>query len=159
RPVRRSFSGAGSFGEAGRRCSMTEWHQKEKEREALAASLREGNKAVLFDALQKAGISVVHVDFDGCDDSGQIEGVTAMRGNLTVDLPDDLVEIAQADWGNPEPVRRSFRIREAIEELAYDFLALEHGGWEIDGGSYGEFVFNVTARTITLTLNARYVDV
>ena len=138
---------------------MNEWLQKEKERATLEASLREGNKTVLFDALQKAGISAVHVEFDGCGDDGQIEGVTAMSGSLTVELSDDHIEIAQADWGNPEPVRKSFRIREAIEELAYGFLALEHGGWEIDGGSYGEFVFNVTARTITLTFNGRYVDV
>jgi hypothetical protein len=138
---------------------MNDWLQKEKERETLAASLREGNKAVLFDALQKAGISAVHVDFDGCDDSGQIEGVTAMSGSLTVELPEDDIELAQADWDNPEPVRKSFRIREAIEELAYGFLEREHDGWEIDGGGSGEFIFDVTARTVTLTFNARYVDV
>jgi len=138
---------------------MKEWLQKEKERETLEASLREGNKAVLFDALQKAGISVVHVEFDGCGDDGQIEGVTAMNGSLAVELPEDHIELAQADWGNPEPVRKSFRIREAIEELVYGFLALEHGGWEIDGGSYGEFTFDVAARIIILTFNARYTDV
>ena len=138
---------------------MKEWLQKEKERETLEASLREGNKTVLFDALQKAGISAVHVEFDGCGDSGQIEGVTAMSGSLTVELPEHHIEIAQADWGNPEPVRKSFRIREAIEELAYGFLELEHDGWEIDGGASGEFTFDVAARIITLIFNARYVDV
>ena len=40
--------------------------------------------------------------------------------------------------------------------VAYDFLSETHGGWENNDGAYGEFSFDVAARTITLDYNERY---
>lgn len=46
-------------------------------------------------------------------------------------------------------------MKEAIERLAYDFLEETHGGWENNEGAYGDFLFDVTERTITLNYNER----
>src|SRR5436190_1010560 len=43
----------------------------------LCAKTNELNKAVLFDALAPAGITTIHVEFDGEGDSGQINGISA----------------------------------------------------------------------------------
>jgi hypothetical protein len=125
----------------------------------LLASVRPGNKKALCDALQDAGITKVIVEFDGCGDSGQIEAITAFAGDDTVALPAITIEIAEASWGSPEITRSRLSTREAIEHVAYNYLEEQHGGWEIDGGAFGEFTFDVTSRNIVLTFNARYTDV
>jgi hypothetical protein len=47
---------------------------------------------------------------------------------------------------------------EAIEQLCYDFLEQEHGGWENNDGAFGEFTFNVAERTVELEFNGRFSD-
>jgi hypothetical protein len=47
----------------------------------LCAKVNELNKAVLFEALLPAGITVINVEFDGEGDSGQINGVSALAGD------------------------------------------------------------------------------
>jgi Family of unknown function (DUF6878) len=138
---------------------MTDFWEEQQAFKKLAASLNEGNKAALFDALQKAGITVVIVDFDGCGDSRQIENIIAKARDQMIDLPEEQTDIALAFWGQPEPTRKTLPIREAIEEIAYSLLEHEHDGWEIDDGAFGEFDFDVISRKIVLTINARYTDV
>ena len=53
----------------------------------LRAKANEINKAVLFDALASAGITSIHVEFDGEGDSGQINGVAAFCGDEPAELP------------------------------------------------------------------------
>ena len=36
-------------------------------------------RAVVFEALQKAGVAAVHIDFDGCGDEGTIDSVSCPR--------------------------------------------------------------------------------
>ena len=47
-------------------------------------------------------------------------------------------------------------VSDAIETLVYDLLETHHGGWEINDGAYGEFVFDVEAQSINLDFNERY---
>lgn len=132
---------------------------REAERDRLDAELLPANKAALFGALEEASIVIVVVTFDGCGDSGQIESIEAQDAhNNVVALPDDQIEIAKAPWEGTEPERRSLPVREAIEEMAYRFLGQTHGGWEDNEGAYGEFTFDVAARTITLEYNERFID-
>ena len=49
-------------------------------------------------------------------------------------------------------------VQEAVETLVYDLLRQTHGGWEINDGAYGEFVFDVAERTIKLDHNERYAS-
>ena len=121
----------------------------------LAPSARPHEQA-LIDALAAAGITLVTVTFDGSGDSGQIEDITAQSDDRTVDLPQGEITIATVAWGTDKVTAISMGVEAAIEQLAYDFLSETHGAWENNDGAYGEFSFDVAARTITLDYNERY---
>jgi hypothetical protein len=118
------------------------------------------NKAALFDALTRAGITKVVVNFDGYGDSGQVEQVEARVGDdVLAGLPPDQIEFVEPVFGDTKKVQRSTHtVSDAIEILAYAFLEETHDGWENDGGAYGEFTFDVGNRTITLDYNGRYTE-
>ncbi len=122
----------------------------------LCDTVRTGNKTALFDALSAAGITKVVVHFDGYGDSGQIEDIAAYAGDADAEIPSGAIEIAQPRWGEPETHHDSCSLRDAIEALSYDALEETHGGWENNEGAYGDFTFDVAARTITLDYNERY---
>jgi hypothetical protein len=126
------------------------------EYEKRAAEFHPGNKTRLFAALRQNGISMITVTFDGEGDSGQIERIAAMSGEIDVALPDLMVEIVLLHFAIDEPERRSQPLKEAIETLTYFYLELTHCGWEINAGSHGEFVFDATAETISLDFNERF---
>ena len=117
------------------------------------------NKAAVCDALAMAGIESVTVTFEGSSDAGQIEDISAFgSGNAAVPIPgvEVTLKIAGAD-GSDAGVKVT-RLRDAIEELAYDHLETAHAGWEIDAGAFGQFIFDVAARSITFQYNQRYED-
>lgn len=124
--------------------------------EQRAAALRPANKAALFDALAAAGITSVTVTFDGYGDSGQIEDVTTQRGDTIVDLPAGQVALSSAGWNSDGVSTAQVDLAAAIEQLCYDLLQQSHPGWENNDGAFGDFVFDVAARTITLDHNERY---
>jgi len=130
----------------------------ERDRQARA-KLSEGNKGAVFDALVVANITQVLVQFDGEGDSGQISSVTALRGDERADFPAATVAIQQVAWGDTNVVTTQPTLEDAIETLCYDYLEETHGGWENDGGAYGEFCIDVAARTVELEFNARFTDI
>ena len=134
------------------------WETKQAKHDRLHAELQPHNKAALFEAIAAAGVTLVVVSFDGSGDSGQIENIEVKVGEDIAALPAGEVELARAEWGKSEPQRATVSIREAVEQLAYDFLAASHSGWEDNEGAYGEFIFDVAARTITLDFNERYIE-
>lgn len=136
----------------------TSWLARDRDFAKLCESIHPENKAALFDALARAGITAVEVTFDGYGDSGQIEDVTAKAGDREVALPTISIEVARAEWGSPDIVRVTHSMSQAIEQLAYDFLRETHEGWENNGGAYGDFYFDVAERTITLNYNERFED-
>ena len=94
--------------------------------------------------------------FDGAVDSGQIESIGAWSGETAVDSPSTEIAYAALTWDDPEVEMRKLSLQDVVEQLAYDFLSDTHGGWENNDGAYGEFSFDVAARTITLDYNERY---
>lgn len=124
--------------------------------DARAATVRPANKTALFDALVAAGVTQVIVTFDGYGDSGQVEDISALTGGETVDLPEAQITIATTSWGDDTITERAITVAGAVEQLAYDFLSETHGGWENNDGAYGEFIFDVAERQITLDYNERY---
>jgi hypothetical protein len=136
----------------------SDWDAKQAAYDRLHAQLQIGNKAALFDALAAAGVTFVVVSFDGYGDSGQIENIEVQAGEDIVALPAGEIEIARAEWGTSAPQRATVSIRDTVEQLAYDFLTDTHRGWEDNEGTYGEFTFDVAARTITLDYNERYIE-
>ena len=135
-----------------------DWEQIRVAHECLVAELRPRNKALVFDALAAAGITIVTVSFDGYGDSGQIESIEAQADGKVVDLPQADLEINAPIWGKREPERQMISVTDAIERLVYDFLSEAHGGWENNEGAYGEFTFDVGERTISLDYNERYTS-
>lgn len=90
--------------------------------------------------------------------SGRRSPRATTRLQTSVELPEDLVPLQR-----PKPVGLGVDTLEltlsgALEQLAYDLLDQVHGGWENDDGAYGEFSFDVAARTITLDFNERFVS-
>lgn len=123
------------------------------------AEIGKVNKETVFDALLGANIEKVLVVFDGEGDSGQIESITAYKSDTETPMTTLSVTLKAVDWnGNAQP-DAAFALPEAVERLCYDFLEQEHGGWENNDGAFGEFILNVTERTVTLDFNGRYTDV
>jgi hypothetical protein len=138
--------------------AFSDWEAKRTAHDRLIAELQPRNKAALFDALSAAGATLVVVSFDGCGDSGQIENIEVKSGDAIIAMPSGEVEIARAEWGKSEPQRSTVSTTEALEQLVYDFLAQTHSGWEDNEGAFGEFTFDIAARTITLDYNERYIE-
>lgn len=120
--------------------------------------LNKANNTAIFDGLAVAKISRVSVEFDGEGDQGQINNLTATRDDAPVALPATTVTLQQASWDNTEPVIADVALQGAIETLCYDFLEEEHGGWENNDGAFGEFLFDVATRAVTLEFNGRFTD-
>ena len=131
---------------------------RQAEQTEREAELRPANKDRLFDALTSAGITHVTVTFDGEGDSGQIESIGAWNGDIAIDFPQAQIAYAALTWDNPAVEMRQLSLEDAVEQLAYDFLADVHDGWENNGGAYGEFCFDASARSIYLEFNERFTS-
>jgi hypothetical protein len=134
------------------------WEAKQAEHLRRTAEARPVNKAAVFDALAVAGITGVHVEFDGCGDSGQIESVSVYAVDVPMALPAVSIEFVEPAEGSETTNRRSVTLQEAIEQLVYDALEELHPGWEINDGAFGEFVFDVERRTIDVVHNERHME-
>jgi hypothetical protein len=135
------------------------WLAKYQDHARRVAEARPANKAALFDALTRAGITKVVVNFDGYGDSGQVERIDVQAGEAEAKLPKDQIELIEPVYGDQEKVERSTHtVTDAIETLVYAFLEETHSGWENDGGAYGEFTFDVGNRTIALDYSERYTE-
>jgi len=136
----------------------SDWEIKRAAHDRLRAELQPCNKAALFDALAVAGMTFIIVSFDGYGDSGQIEDIEVKAGDTVIPMPEGTIEIAEALWDQSEPNRSTISIAAAIEHFVYELLTDTHCGWENNDGAYGDFTFDVAARTITLDYNERYTQ-
>ena len=93
------------------------------------------NRAELRTQLQQLSVKTVTAEYDGEGDNGQIE---------------------DPNFGSVEV---SDNLKNAAQDLFYDLLEDHYAGWEINEGSFGEFVWNVMADTIQLIHNNRYESV
>lgn len=116
---------------------------------------RAQNKAIIFEALGATGVHGVTVDYDGSGDSGQIDGIEGWDANgQRIPLPmEPKLHLPPDDPGQP------VNLEAALEDLAWNYLESLYRGWENNDGACGTFVFDVSARTITLEHNERFTDV
>jgi hypothetical protein len=127
---------------------------------------------LLFDTLAQTKVSSIEVSFEGCGDSGQIESVdyTDANGkgideaylNKTIVKGSATTAYMQYDEKTKQLVdgkSKEGNVREIVEEICYDKLGASHGGWEINEGSYGTFLFDVSTRKVTLEYNERIEEV
>jgi hypothetical protein len=139
-----------------------------------ASSRIKHNKPLLFSALSAHNISRVEVSFDGSGDSGNMEEPEFFRGvgaNQVQVAPSDIehtrVEGAlishECTW---DPKKKDWvhttktpTISELVESICYDLLEANHGGWEINSGSFGKFILDVGESQIALEYNERVESV
>lgn len=126
----------------------------EQRRQAVFAE----NRAALFDALERAGIALVTVVFDGYGDSGQIDDIGVIA-DTAPDLKAINLDQKRVRWGDGDIETVAADLETTIEDLVYALLEQAHGSWGDNEGAYGEFVFDVAERTIVLDFNERHVDV
>lgn len=122
---------------------LQEYLKKEEENRKLACE----RLVAICHKLLPMGIQRIEVEYDGCGDSGAVENVTFFSGEneYTAELP----SIPSENNKNEIPVK------EAVEDIAYYFLP---DGWEINDGSYGTLIIDVTKKTATRQHNNRYTD-
>ena len=140
-----------------------------------ASSRIKHNKPLLFSALSANNISRVEVSFDGSGDSGQMEDAEFFRGvgsnEVQVDSKENVGGVSvegalisnESTW-NPEKkewvyTTKTPTISELVESVCYDLLENNHGGWEINSGSFGKFVLDVEESQIALEYNERVEEV
>ena len=127
------------------------------------------NAKLLFDTLQETRVASIVVTFDGCGDSGQIDEVIyedhrgkelsepklVVKGSFTgkyLKWDEQKKTHVEVDGGEG-------KVRDILEQVCYDKLEASHGGWEINGGSYGTFNFDVLNRKVNLEFNERIEEV
>jgi len=91
------------------------------------------------DKLATAGVTFVAVHSDGYADDGTTEEVKCYHSECYT-------------WGEHEPVKHD------ASHLQEHFEALVPFGYENDCGGFGDVVFDVTARKITVERNDRFED-
>jgi len=92
--------------------------------------------------LKAAGVARVHVDYDGCGDSGQIESV------VYVDAAGESLN----------PAGQVTLTEDQLIDLFYDLTQARHPGWENNDGAFGEFEWNLETDTLNHTHNDRYTE-
>jgi len=68
-----------------------------------------------------------------------------------VDAKEDSFDHEKEEWVVND-VKREVSLRQRIEDIAYLHLEAEHGGWEINEGSYGYLVLTLTEKGATLRM-------
>ena len=131
------------------------WLVRDQEFVKLCKTVLAKNKTALFDVLAGARIDTVEITFNGYADEGQIEGAVADGEGANTNFQSIHVEIARVEWGNQIVTRQTLSVKDAIEKLVHDLLEQTYSGWENNQGAYGEFLFDVEERTITLNFNER----
>ena len=122
------------------------------------ARANETNKATIFAALTAASVTLVTVTLDGGGDSGQIQEVLAQAGDAIAQIPDTQIEMHRASWNIGKLDVSKTSLRDAIEEICFDYLSQQHGGWENNDGGKGDFTFHVEDERIELDFNQFFTD-
>lgn len=118
-------------------------------------------KDFVFDFLAKKNVEKFSVYFDGNGDSGQIEDI---------DLPEEVLEVVvqgvriqngmRSTSNGWEPIWEDAKtFRDVVDGLCYQLLEDNMDGWEIDEGSFGNFIFSVNDRKLKLEYNERIIDI
>jgi hypothetical protein len=148
---------------------MDDIWEKIKQDQIKKADQVKHNAKLLFDTLEETRVASIEVTFDGCGDSGQIDEVVYEdhRGK-EVSEPKLMVKGSftgkHHEWDDK---KKSFveagggegSVRDILEQVCYDKLEASHGGWEINGGSYGTFHFDVLNRKVNLEFNERIEEI
>jgi hypothetical protein len=118
----------------------------------------------LMEVLLKHNVKEVVVGFDGSCDSGSIE---RFEYQAAKEIKGDEIVLGtlktKTEWctkkQNFVTSTKESTLNDMVEEVCYDLLEISHGGWEINEGSYGEFLIEPKEDKISLTFNRRFESV
>ncbi|GAB3588594.1 DUF6878 family protein [Acetobacter peroxydans] len=114
------------------------------------------DRATVMAALKACGITKVVIRYDGYGDSGGVEECTVEggQGQESLTVP---VQTVILDWSSAEKTIQMAPLREVLETLAMQYVAVEHSGWENNEGGSGDVTFDPIAGTITVSHTENYV--
>jgi hypothetical protein len=124
---------------------------------------------IVFDLLGGVGVEHFIVTFDGGGDDGQVEPPSefkpfkaAKKANkiLSENVKGGRVSDGTRYGPNgPEEMwKHDPSLEDLISGLCYDTLEHVSGGWEINEGSHGTFLFDVKKRKMNLDFNERVIE-
>lgn len=134
------------------------------------------NKDILFDVLERCGVTNVEVTFSGGGDDGQIDELTLFpeRGST----PTSRQHIRNSIWNHKiegvkvsdgvrwdektktstKTYKKSVTTQELVDYICYQVLEEHFGGWEDNEGGCGTFYFDVQKRNVDLDFNENFVE-
>lgn len=127
------------------------------------------NLDIVYDLLGGIGVESFVVTFDGGGDSGQVESPCEFKpakvGKKAEKLLEEVVEGAKVSdgvrWnpggGNETIWKENPTLNGMIESICYEALEDSNGGWEINEGSEGTFLFDVKKRKVHFDFEAREI--
>lgn len=140
----------------------------------------EANKKLMFEVLKDLGVAGVEVEYDGCGDSGQINTVTYLnrkdeeikevklrRLDAPVKLADYKVPgvlvyestiIKNDQWVKQYKKSDATTLDGLVEDICWQLLSSQHGGWENNDGGEGKFTINVKNKKIHLEHSNFYTE-
>jgi hypothetical protein len=127
------------------------------------------NKECLFKHFRKIKAKQAEITFDGSGDSGQIEsssidGKHFIKNSKKSGIVEGFISHTYTTFREEGGLQHGWNTKvclyEAIEDYCYRILESEHGGWEINAGSFGEFVLDARGDKLVtkLTMNERYEE-
>lgn len=149
--------------------SIRDWEKREQDRKDVGDDV----KKVIWEAMKHLGISRIEIDYCGSGDSGHFEGPVAFSSQdesegsdvaLTKKMGEHEVTFKAivGEYDQGEYVERIVDItkplEEAVDAVANTLLDWTHGGWEINEGSRGNFVFNLSNKEIVLNHESYYTE-
>ena len=127
------------------------------------------NQECLFKHFRKIKAKQAEITFDGSGDSGQIEsssidGKHFIKNSKKSGIVEGFISHTCTTFLGEGGLQHGWNTKvclyEAIEDYCYNILESEHGGWEINAGSFGEFVLDARGDKLVtkLTMNERYEE-
>jgi len=123
---------------------------------------------ILKELKTKTNIKYVEVAYSGSGDSGAIDGVTfldaAKESIKTKDIPNINIkyDLLTNGWWSDKDVasctKKESNLSEAIDDFCWSVLERKKGGWEINDGSEGYFMFDVDNGTVVLNHTEFYTE-
>lgn len=103
-------------------------------------------KAAIMELLTAAGYVKATIEYDGCDDNGQMNCMTVFdsKGHTT----------ELSSHAHPPEVRELFN---ALDELAWQVLDACHPGFENNDGGHGTLTVDVANNSLRLEHSSHYV--
>jgi len=92
--------------------------------------------------LKDAAVATVHIFYDGCGDSGQIE----------------TIEYTGADGKSIDIADRVAITESELLDLFYDLIEVRHAGWENNDGAFGEFAWDLATGSLKHSHSDRFTD-